>query len=83
MYFHLYKFAEQTSLTSSDTNQINICLGREGRNLLGRHEGTFGVMEMFYILIRMVVTQVHTFVKPYKTVSLKQVSFIGRKSYLC
>lgn len=52
--------------------------GLAGKSL----EGTFGVMEMCYISIRMVVTQECTFVNPCQSLPLKEVHFTGCESYL-
>ena len=53
----------------------------------GGHSGTkksFGVIEMFYILIVVVITQIYTFVKTHRTVypKIQSVGFTIRKLYL-
>ena len=53
---------EQAKPIYSDKKLISGCLGAEGnRNSLGRGRRELsGVMEMYYILIVIMVTQVHT-----------------------
>ena len=42
----------------------------------------FGVLEMFYIMVVVVVTWVYTFVKTHSTVNLRPVHFMVHKLYL-
>lgn len=44
--------------------EIRTLITSEGRVLIGKgHEGNFGVIGMFYVLILVMITQVYIFVK--------------------
>lgn len=52
-----------------------------GKRLTGKNERYLGGNEMFYILIVMLVTQLHIFVKPHQMSHLKRINIIACKVY--
>lgn len=79
--FIYIKLNYRQKLIYHDRNQNSRCLWGIGIDQR-RHEGTFWMMEMFYILIGVLVKWVYPFVEPHQLVYLAFVHFTIHEFYL-
>lgn len=72
--FYLCEISEQGKLIHKDRKQIGACLGVR--------VGCEGMIEMFYILIRVMVTQLNKYIETHLTLHLKWILLHIGKLYL-